>query len=283
MYHPLRRVPRVVLGRGVGHSTQYFRRRVQGDGQGLRRNTTTFVRCVTTKVPRNQEPASACHTFIACGPHQEATRTMTVSSSATKPKLSLGTSFTSAYQLSKPILSALVVGSGTAGFLMAGSPVHFTSFAALTVGTFLTAFSANTLNQCYEVKTDALMVRTAKRPLPSGKCTVPQALGWAAFCGVTGYTTLALGCNQLTAILGVGNIALYSMVYTPMKQTSHWNTWVGSVVGAIPPLMGWAAATGDLAAFEPWIVVRARLYLVNCNACCSVVKGAVPDAVIICG
>ena len=62
--------------------------------------------------------------------------------------------FRSFYQLSKPVLSALVVGSGTAGFLMAGSPIHFSALASVTVGTFLTAFSANTLNQCYEVRGD---------------------------------------------------------------------------------------------------------------------------------
>ena len=197
--------------------------------------------------------------------------------------------FSSFYQLSKPVLSGLVVASGTAGFLMAGSPIHFGALASVTVGTFLTAFSANTFNQCYEVKTDALMKRTRNRPLPSGKLSVKQALGWGALCGVTGYGVLALGCNQLTALLGVGNIALYSLIYTPMKQTSILNTWVsssalfctfpeygrsgflicafrcrdvqvGSVVGAIPPLMGWAAATGNLYALEPWMVVGRHVY-----------------------
>jgi protoheme IX farnesyltransferase len=134
--------------------------------------------------------------------------------------------FGCAYQLSKPVLSALVVGSGTAGFLMAGSPIHLGALAAVTCGTFLTAFSANTFNQCYEVKTDALMKRTMSRPLPSGKLTIGQARAWGVLCGVAGAGVLAAGCNELVALLGVGNIALYAMVYTPMKQTSKWNTWV---------------------------------------------------------
>ena len=70
------------------------------------------------------------------------------------------------------------------------------------------------------------MKRTRNRPLPLKNLTVNQARMWAAACGTAGAGVLAVGCNELTALLGVGNIALYAMVYTPMKQTSTLNTWV---------------------------------------------------------
>lgn len=153
-------------------------------------------------------------------------------------------------QLSKVRLSSLVVMTTGAGFLMAGGPISWGTFAAATVGTSLAAASANTFNQVWEIELDAKMNRTCKRPLPSGRITRNHAVAFGATTAATSIAILAAGCNPLVASLGLFNIGLYSLVYTPMKTRSEWNTWVGAVVGAIPPVMGWAAATGTMLAPE---------------------------------
>lgn len=163
-------------------------------------------------------------------------------------------------ELSKAKLSAMVVVSTSAGFLMAGSPVDVGALVAVSGGTTLAAFSAATWNQLYEVRSDRAMSRTCKRPLPAGRVTAAQAAAWGALTGAGSVAVLAAGCNPLTAALGAGNILLYGAVYTPLKQVSVANTWVGAVVGAIPPLMGWAAATNSALAPEA-LSMAALLYL----------------------
>lgn len=97
-----------------------------------------------------------------------------------------------------------------------------------------------------EVKNDSLMKRTMRRPLPSGRLSRHHAIMWAVGMGVSGVSLLAYKANLLTAGLGAANIGLYSLIYTPLKQIHPINTWVGAVVGAIPPLMGWSGAAGHL-------------------------------------
>ena len=157
-----------------------------------------------------------------------------------------------AMELSKARLSALVVMTTGAGSLFAGTAVlnNGGTVAAAAVGTALCAASASTFNQAWEIKTDKLMPRTAQRPLPSGRVTMPQALSFGFGTGALGTGVLLAGCNPITAMLGIANIGLYSVVYTPMKLKSEWNTWVGSLVGAIPPVMGYAAVTNQLIAPE---------------------------------
>lgn len=163
-------------------------------------------------------------------------------------------------QLSKVRLSSLVVMTTGAGFLMAGGPISWGSFAAATAGTSLAAAAANTFNQAWEVELDSKMQRTNKRPLPSGKITRNHAVAFGTATAAVSTGILAAGCNPLVASLGLFNIGLYSLVYTPMKTRSEWNTWVGSIVGAIPPIMGWAAATGGIAAPEAAL----QAYLLFC-------------------
>ena len=157
-------------------------------------------------------------------------------------------------ELCKARLSALVVVTSGAGFLLAGTPVDWAAFAAAVSGTALAAASANTFNQVSEAPLDALMKRTQGRPLPTGRLSRGAALafGWGA--GAASLGVLLAGTNPLTAALGMGNIALYALVYTPLKQLSTLNTAVGALVGAVPPLMGWAAATGSLAAVDPFLL-----------------------------
>jgi heme o synthase len=150
-------------------------------------------------------------------------------------------------QLSKARLSALVVATAAAGYA-AGSEerIDWKGMGWTSLGTMLTASSANALNQAYEIANDARMRRTATRPLPAGRMTRSHALVFALLTGGTGLWILAKHANGTTAALGAANLALYAGVYTPLKQLSVVNTWVGAVVGAVPPLMGWAAAAGGL-------------------------------------
>lgn len=156
--------------------------------------------------------------------------------------------------LVKARLSALVVASSGAGFALAGAPYQVDKALAVTVGTALAAASANVLNQVYERRTDALMRRTASRPLPAGEVLPGAAVGAAGALGAASAVMLGIGANPLTAVLGMANIGLYAGIYTPLKQSTTWNTWVGAVVGAVPPLMGYAAATGTILAIPPLLL-----------------------------
>ena len=109
--------------------------------------------------------------------------------------------------------------------------------AATCIGTSLCAASANTFNQVFEVNLDKKMKRTCNRPLPSGKLPVSEAVTFGVLAGTTGVATLFSLTNPVVAALGGANIILYAGPYTFSKRYSEWNTWIGSVVGAIPPVM----------------------------------------------
>ncbi|GFR43671.1 hypothetical protein Agub_g4779, partial [Astrephomene gubernaculifera] len=162
-------------------------------------------------------------------------------------------------QLSKFKLSSLVVLTASAGFVAAsGEDIDYAKMAWTCLGTLGAAAAANTLNQVYEVANDRLMSRTRNRPLPAGRMGRLHAVAFAAVCGAAGIWVLHDKTNDLTAALGAANILLYAAVYTPLKQITIANTWVGAVVGAIPPLMGWASAAGELDAGA--IVLAAALF-----------------------
>jgi protoheme IX farnesyltransferase len=121
------------------------------------------------------------------------------------------------------------------------------TFLFLTTGTALCAASANTLNMLYEPKWDAMMSRTRNRPLVRKLISTRGAAAFAILSGLIGTTALYFGVNPTVSFLGAANIALYAGVYTPLKRISAVNTWIGAIVGGIPPLMGWAAAAGQSA------------------------------------
>jgi protoheme IX farnesyltransferase len=104
----------------------------------------------------------------------------------------------------------------------------------------------------YEPKWDAMMSRTRNRPLVRGLISPRGAAIFAIISGVAGTAALYFGVNPTVSFLGALNIALYAGVYTPLKRISVLNTWVGAVVGGIPPLMGWAAAAGQSASQGSW-------------------------------
>nr|CAG4648068.1 EOG090X09NT [Moina brachiata] len=146
--------------------------------------------------------------------------------------------------LSKFRLTGLVVCSAVTGYAMAPPPTDLTTLTLCLVGTALTSASANTINQFFEVPFDSQMARTSNRVLVQGLLSPLHAATFAAITGASGLAILYFGVNGLCASLGALTLGLYTLVYTPMKRTSIANTWIGSVVGALPPLMGYAGCTG---------------------------------------
>jgi len=150
-------------------------------------------------------------------------------------------------ELAKARLAALVVLTAVVGYVLAARGSFEPVVLLWTVlGTTLTAFGANILNQWLEADRDRRMERTRNRPLPAGEVSRATALAWGIISAAIGLVVLALGTNRLTAGLSLFVILLYVLVYTPLKTRTPLNTAVGAVCGAIPPMMGWTAATGEL-------------------------------------
>jgi heme o synthase len=150
-------------------------------------------------------------------------------------------------QLVKVRLTALVLLTTAVGFYIGpAGPVNYTGLFHAVFGTALAAASAAALNQWWERRQDALMDRTKMRPIPAGRMRPRDALIIGLVLGVSGIVYLAIAANLLTAFLASGTIALYIFAYTPMKRISTTNTLIGAVAGALPPMIGWSAATGQL-------------------------------------
>ncbi len=172
----------------------------------------------------------------------------------TRPGLTARRILASYLELSKARLGALVVLTALVGYVL-GARGHLSLWVGLSavVGTALSAFGANILNQWWEVERDGLMHRTRSRPLPSGRVDRRVALVWGLVSAAAGLAILAFGTNPLTTGLSLFVILLYVVVYTPLKVRTPLNTVIGAVCGAVPPMMGWAAATGRLDA-GAWIL-----------------------------
>ncbi|KAF8501444.1 UbiA prenyltransferase family-domain-containing protein [Russula emetica] len=149
-------------------------------------------------------------------------------------------------QLSKARLSAFNVLVAMSGVALSPIPTTVPILLSTALGTALCSASANTLNQLQEIPYDAQMARTRGRPLVRRAISSAHAVAFATVTGLAGPTLLCMMCNPTTALLGAANIALYASLYTRMKRRTIWNTWVGSIVGAVPPLMGWTAVGGTL-------------------------------------
>lgn len=149
-------------------------------------------------------------------------------------------------QLSKIRLTGLVVITEMAGYAIAPGAMHLSTFLWAGLGTGLCSSSANAFNQWLEVPFDSQMSRTQNRVLVKARLSPLHVVLFGATAGALGVSVLLTEVNGLTAALGAGTLLLYTSVYTPLKRLSILNTWVGSVVGALPPLMGWAACTGGL-------------------------------------
>jgi protoheme IX farnesyltransferase len=154
----------------------------------------------------------------------------------------------SAYlELTKPRITFLVVITAAAGFCLGSkSGINFPHLLYLSGAIALLSSGIGTLNQYIERDLDRLMFRTRMRPLPAGRITSVRALGFGIILSVLGLGTLAILINWLTAGLGLLTLAAYLFGYTPMKTRSSLSTVLGAFPGAMPPLIGWAAATGRI-------------------------------------
>lgn len=161
--------------------------------------------------------------------------------------LSLGVRMADLVELTKPRITLMVVVTAGIGLLLAsGGRVPMAMVLHALVGTGLVAAGSAALNHVLERDIDALMRRTANRPLPAGRMHPDLALTLGVGLAVAGLVELTLGVNLLTALLGAAALAGYVFVYTPLKKISPLATVVGAVPGAIPPMMGWAAVTESL-------------------------------------
>jgi protoheme IX farnesyltransferase len=170
--------------------------------------------------------------------------------SLTKPRLSFLIILTTASAYSLYPIPEILSNATHAADATSTLSTSTLTLTFLTVGTFLCSASANTFNMLFEPKYDALMTRTRNRPLVRKLISQRAAAIFALLCGGGGIILLGLGTNPTVAALGALNIFMYAGVYTPMKRLSPINTWVGAIVGGIPPLMGWCAAAGEAATSE---------------------------------
>lgn len=151
------------------------------------------------------------------------------------------------FELVKARLTSLVLLTTAVGFYLGSeSPVDYAALFRVVFGTAAAAAGAAALNQWWERKADALMNRTKMRPVPAGRMRPAEALAFGLVLSIFGVGYLAMACNALSAVLAAVTIAIYIFGYTPLKRTSTANTVVGAVPGAIPPMIGWAAARGTI-------------------------------------
>ena len=154
--------------------------------------------------------------------------------------------------LTKPRLNFLVVLTAAVGYYLgAGRGLNLTDLIEAIAGTALVAGGAAGLNQVSERDTDGLMWRTRRRPLAAQRLTTVEATIFSLVLAGTGIAILAMAANLLAAFLALLTLFSYNVVYTPMKRHSKLATLVGALPGALPPLIGWAAARGTLAP-EAW-------------------------------
>ena len=148
-------------------------------------------------------------------------------------------------ELVKARLTLLVLLTTAVGYYLgAAGPVNFPGLFHAVFGTALAAAGAAALNQWWERRLDALMHRTRSRPIPAGRMSPRDALILGCLLSVAGIVYLNLTCNSLSALLATATIVIYIFAYTPLKRVSTFNTLIGAIPGALPPVVGWAAATG---------------------------------------
>lgn len=169
------------------------------------------------------------------------------------PKPSFGSLTRDYLELSKSRIVLMVLITTASGFLFAADHVDPLLMLHALIGTALVAAGTNALNQYVEREHDARMHRTRTRPLPSGRITPRAALLFSSGIAILGTVYLGLAVNWLTASLGAFTLASYIFIYTPLKRISTLNTLIGAIPGAIPPLMGWTAATNHIGV-GGWII-----------------------------
>ena len=150
-------------------------------------------------------------------------------------------------ELVKARLTLLVLLTTAVGYYLgARGPMNSFGLLHAVFGTALAAAGAAALNQWWERRLDALMHRTRARPIPAGRMLARDALILGCLLSVGGVVYLTLFCNAMSAILAATTILIYIFAYTPLKRVSTFNTLIGAIPGALPPVVGWAAASGQM-------------------------------------
>jgi len=150
--------------------------------------------------------------------------------------------------LTKPRITLMVILTTAFGFHLAkAGPLNVELLVNTLIGTALSCAGAGALNMVLERRADGLMKRTMNRPVPAGRMPAGTALAFGGMLATAGVILLAAKVNALTAGLSAATLVLYLAIYTPLKPRTSVSTIVGAVPGALPPLMGWTAATGSLA------------------------------------
>ncbi len=160
--------------------------------------------------------------------------------------VALSTTASDLLSLTKPRLSSLVLATTAGGMWLAPGELSLARVLVTLLATAGTVGAANALNCYLERQSDRFMARTQKRPLPSGRMEPALALGFGLSLAGVSLPALALGANLLTAALGLVALLSYVLVYTPLKSRTSAAMLVGAVPGALPPLMGWTAVTGQV-------------------------------------
>lgn len=159
------------------------------------------------------------------------------------------------YELTKPGITFMVLSSMTVGFLLAStSGIDFIALFNAMFGTYLIASGTAAHNQYMERNLDKLMLRTSKRPLPLERVPEANAKIFSLSLIFVGLLYLIVTVNPLAGLVSLATSFVYLVLYTPLKQISFWNVPIGSVAGALPPVGGWAAATGTIADPGLWIL-----------------------------
>jgi protoheme IX farnesyltransferase len=161
-------------------------------------------------------------------------------------------------ELTKPRITWLILMSTGIGYFFglrshAWREINWLLLLHTILGTGLIASGTAALNQWYERAADLKMHRTAGRPLPSGRLMAGRALAFGIALSVAGFLELWLGVNLLSGLIGAFTLASYLFLYTPMKQRTWWSTTVGAIPGAMPPMIGYAAAAGAITR-ESWVL-----------------------------
>jgi len=164
------------------------------------------------------------------------------------PLAERGKELAALFELTKPRLTSLVIFTTWLGYgLGRRFMVYDARFFHAVLGSWLVASGAAALNQYIERDLDALMRRTQRRPLPQKRLTPPTALAFGLTISAIGALELGIFINGLTSVLSLASLGIYLLGYTPLKRRTSLCTLVGAFPGAIPPVMGWTAATGSLA------------------------------------
>lgn len=143
-------------------------------------------------------------------------------------------------------LSLLVLFSAALGYLIAGKEFNTLQFICLMIGGFSITAASNGLNQIFERELDKLMKRTMQRPLPKANMSIKEAYVLVIAFALIGTTALWIGTNPLCTLLSVSSLFLYAFVYTPLKRVNSVAVFVGAIPGALPPLLGYVAASGTI-------------------------------------